>query len=203
MKRISPDIFYMLTIDELNLKLLSELKEIAGSLGVPDYAKLPKKEIVNRILVQQEVSKPVAEVETATSDEDEPKKKRARRTIPNEVPVAGTKPLANRPAKPRKDNATPFATSAPLFDNPVREERSTETTARPSREGIPARHDKPARNVDTTQIAEQGDDIISDLGKEETIEASTSEEVSTVQETPQVESGALTEKENNTEKRDY
>ena len=83
----------MLTIDELNLKLLSELKEIAGSLSIPDYAKLPKKEIINRILAQQEPAKP-AESEAVASLDDEPKKKRARRTTPGEAaegkPSAGS-----------------------------------------------------------------------------------------------------------------
>jgi hypothetical protein len=43
----------MYNIEELNLKLLSELKEIAEKLGVSQYKKLPKKELIYKILDQQ------------------------------------------------------------------------------------------------------------------------------------------------------
>ncbi|WP_149242957.1 transcription termination factor Rho [Dyadobacter sp. 32] len=129
----------MLTLDELNLKLLSELKEIAGKNGIADYAKLPKKELISRIFNQQEPVKAV-EPEIGPSDDDEPKKKRARRIIPTEAPVQ-VKPSTARPNKPRKDISV--RTKAPLFD-------------------------KPANNVDTTQEIGEGD-TLEDLGREEVI----------------------------------
>ncbi len=43
----------MYNIEELNLKLLSELKEIAEKLGVSQFKKLPKKELIYKILDQQ------------------------------------------------------------------------------------------------------------------------------------------------------
>jgi len=46
----------MHTIDELNLKLLSELKEIAETMGVKNVKKLAKEELVYKILDQQAVS---------------------------------------------------------------------------------------------------------------------------------------------------
>jgi len=46
----------MHTIDDLNLKLLSELKEIAEGMGVKNAKKLAKEELVYKILDQQAVS---------------------------------------------------------------------------------------------------------------------------------------------------
>jgi len=45
----------MYSIDELNVSLLSELKEIAEKLGVKNYKKLPKKDLIYKILDQQAV----------------------------------------------------------------------------------------------------------------------------------------------------
>jgi transcription termination factor Rho len=46
----------MYTIDELNVHLLSELKEIAEDLGVKNFKKLSKKDLVYKILDQQAVT---------------------------------------------------------------------------------------------------------------------------------------------------
>ncbi len=46
----------MHTIDELNLKLLSELKEVAEAIGVKNAKKLTKEELVYKILDQQAVA---------------------------------------------------------------------------------------------------------------------------------------------------
>lgn len=45
----------MYNIDELNLKLLSELKDIAEKLQVPNFKKLSKKELIYKILDQQAI----------------------------------------------------------------------------------------------------------------------------------------------------
>jgi transcription termination factor Rho len=45
----------MYRIEELNLRLLSELKEIAEEMGVENYKKLPKKELIYKILDHQAV----------------------------------------------------------------------------------------------------------------------------------------------------
>ena len=47
----------MYTIQDLNVRLLSELKEIAEELGLDNYKKLPKKELIYKILDFQ-ASKP-------------------------------------------------------------------------------------------------------------------------------------------------
>ena len=168
----------MLTIDELNLKLLSELKEIAGNVGVPDYAKLPKKEIINRILTQQEASKPA--VADDNDADDGLKKKRARRIMPNESPVpVSAKSAGNRPSKPRKDNSM----SAPsLFSTPIRFEEpekveSTSNVETATRVESPSRIESSSRNVETSQENNSDeDDTLNDLGKEEIVSPVATEE---------------------------
>ena len=161
----------MLTIDELNLKLLSELKEIAGNLGVPDYAKLPKKEIINRIVVQQEASQP-AETINNNSD-DEPKKKRARRSDESPLPA---KPISVRSSsKPRKENS-PVTSSAPLFDKTLILDNASNTESRESQDRLPQDRlpqDRQA-NVDNTRQEDESEDndTLNDLGKEEPVAAS-------------------------------
>src|SRR6187549_3473788 len=46
----------MYTIDDLNVRLLSELKEIAEGMGVKNAKKLSKQDIIYKILDQQAVS---------------------------------------------------------------------------------------------------------------------------------------------------
>ena len=173
----------MLTIDELNLKLLSELKEIAGNIGVPDYAKLPKKEIINRIITRQDAQQearqeaqqvavqeipqaPATEIQQAAAPEAQPrpvqstdneddgsddntKKRRARRNLPNETPIQ-TKISGNRPPKSRKDISS--GSKTPLFDKSL----------------IPS---NPVRNLDTTSQGDSGEDTMDDLGKADPVAA--------------------------------
>ncbi|TLV01295.1 transcription termination factor Rho [Dyadobacter luticola] len=145
----------MPTIDELNLKLLSELKEIAGTLGIPDYAKLPKKELVNRILSQQETSAaaPVASsAEVSTDELDEPKKRRARR--PLEATPVSVKQNNNRPAKNKKDNQAPATPFSPLFDAPAKTES-------------PKRDSEFLKNLGINEEHDSDNDTLNDLGREE------------------------------------
>lgn len=174
----------MLTIDELNLKLLSELKEIAGQSGIQDYAKLPKKELVSRIIAQQNVApEPEKARETEVADdsasEDEPKKKRTRRV---EAPVSA-KAINVRTNKPRKENNP---VSAPLFDTTpkiteqpvVTEPTVAEETPAPVSEPV-KRYEAPARkfdnsrkqdvskNKDSGRELDSVEDTLDDLGREE------------------------------------
>lgn len=57
----------MYNIEELNVSLLSELKEIAERLAIKDYKKLPKQELIYKILDKQSV----------TAEEDLPKNKKS------------------------------------------------------------------------------------------------------------------------------
>lgn len=155
----------MLTIDELNLKLLSELKEIAGTLGVPDYAKLPKKEIITRILTQQEATATTTSDATA-GDDGEPKKKRARRTVPSEPVAASSRPQMNRPAKAIKETPSP----APLFDTPPAQTEAPRQPQRPAKQFASGRPDNRAKKLEIAPELDIEEDTLDDLGKEEIIE---------------------------------
>ena len=90
----------MLTIDELNLKLLSELRTIAEKFDVKDYGKLSKKELVYRILGQQAVmpgEAAAAEIEAPAVAE--PKKKRTRRPASADNESESSEDKADEPAK--------------------------------------------------------------------------------------------------------
>ncbi|CAG5072838.1 Transcription termination factor Rho [Dyadobacter sp. CECT 9623] len=168
----------MPTIDELNIKLLSELKEIAGSLGVPDHTKLSKKELINRILNTQEtpaqVSEPAfsgATQESATSveatstdsgsddnsseDGDEPKKRRARRPA-EPVPVT-VKAGNGRSGKGKKDNS-PRSSQTPLFNTPEKSESPRLFDERPK-----------TNNTDINDEDDSDNDTLNDLGREEVV----------------------------------
>jgi len=73
----------MYTIEDLNVRLLSELKEIADELEVKNYKKLAKKDLVYKILDQQALTpeanlplkkekkdKPLAETKSQNSKKD-------------------------------------------------------------------------------------------------------------------------------------
>jgi transcription termination factor Rho len=170
----------MLTIDELNLKLLSELKEIAGKSGIQDYAKLPKKELVSRIIAQQDTQQESQKSNDAEDSSlgDEPKKKRARRI---EAPVSA-KPLNARTNKPRKENNTSVPASAPLFDPVPKAEEPAAVVETPTPVNEPAkrpevpvkRFEAPARkqtvnpkNNDSVRELDSDEDTLDDLGREE------------------------------------
>ena len=67
----------MYTIDDLNVRLLSELKEIAEGMGVKNAKKLTKQDLVYKILDQQAVSGDNAP--EANNDAEPERKMRPRR----------------------------------------------------------------------------------------------------------------------------
>ncbi|WP_342087139.1 transcription termination factor Rho [Dyadobacter sp. OTU695] len=152
----------MPTIDDLNIKLLSELREIAGSLGIPDHAKLPKKELINRIVSQQGAPAPVAEpvavqapeTDDSSADSAEPKKKRARRPVEPTPVAVSVKGGNNRPVRNKKDSNQNGPSSTPLFDTPVRQE-------------FPKPQEERPKNIDTSLEIDEDNDTLNDLGREE------------------------------------
>ncbi len=75
----------MYTIDDLNVRLLSELKEIAEGMGIKNAKKLSKQDLIYKILDQQAVSpetapaKKPAVTAATTSENDSERKMRPRR----------------------------------------------------------------------------------------------------------------------------
>lgn len=78
----------MYTIDDLNVRLLSELKEIAEGMGVKNAKKLTKQDLVYKILDQQAVSGDSA---PAVGAEAEPERKMRPRRRENVAPAPAKK----------------------------------------------------------------------------------------------------------------
>src|SRR5688572_8085888 len=84
----------MYTIDDLNVRLLSELKEIAEGMGVKNAKKLSKQDLVYKILDQQAVSGDAAAPANKrnSAPETEPERKMRPRRRENVAPAAAPKP---------------------------------------------------------------------------------------------------------------
>lgn len=65
----------MYTIQDLNVRLLSELKEIAEELGLENYKKLPKKELIYKILDYQASNPSKAKKDEGAAEEQKEKPK--------------------------------------------------------------------------------------------------------------------------------
>jgi transcription termination factor Rho len=117
----------MLTIEELNLKLLSELRSIAEKFAVKDYAKLSKKELIYKILSVQAATPDEETAEVATTDE--PKKKRTRRqTAAVEETVEAT-PKSEEKSSPRKRTTKATASTAKTAAKPTEKTSRVDTSA--------------------------------------------------------------------------
>jgi transcription termination factor Rho len=128
----------MYNIEELNLKLLSELREIAEQLQVKNFKKLTKKELIYKILDQQAILPeekvlPIKEKEAAPKvqekkSEPSPKpRKRSRTKSENnrekEVKEPKVASTANNGKKAEQDNFNFDLGNDPmLFDNPANNE---------------------------------------------------------------------------------
>ncbi|MEX2335894.1 MAG: transcription termination factor Rho [Fulvivirga sp.] len=89
----------MYTIEELNVRLLSELKEIAEELGLKNYKKLSKQELIYKILDQQAVIPENQLPKKKTSEpSDQPKVLENKQDRPKQDRPKADKP-ANRPRK--------------------------------------------------------------------------------------------------------
>lgn len=159
----------MYNIEELNLKLLSELKEIAEKLGVSQYKKLPKKELIYKILDQQallpesELPKK-EEVKSTPKSSSAPKKDSAPKT---KTPEREDKAEAKAPKKPEpksdkkeevsekpqaeaedKQERKPRPAAKDKRPRPERPERSNDKGDRPSRPERTERNDNRSKKAD-------------------------------------------------------
>ena len=156
----------MYNIEELNVRLLSELKEIAEKLGVKNYKRLPKSELIYKILDQQAVTpeselrekvaekpkkaeKP-AKKENSKESSNQSKSKRRPRVQRENVKVEKDK----KKAQPESESdmsaeellgsfdleidssITSFESASPA-EEPSKEETSTETVEKPEDEKAP------------------------------------------------------------------
>jgi transcription termination factor Rho len=146
----------MLTIDELNLKLLSELRTIAEQFSIKDHGKLSKKELIYKILSQQAMM-PGAEGENTTESEQtdkkavEPKKKRTRRPV-----NADEEPPVSEVKAPEPKAAVVETAPEPVIEKtPLRKVKPLKAGSRAA---------KPSRVVDTAAGRGQDLDLSDDLG---------------------------------------
>jgi len=157
----------MYNIDELNVRLLSELKDIAEKLEVKNFKKLAKQELVYKILDEQAVSpEKVQEIEKDTAKEKKevaPKKRTPaprvkRENVQKEKEVK--KPEAKKPDAKKSDAdksagellgefnvelETTTATPAPEAKEVKKEADTTKTEARPAKEDRAKSDDRPER----------------------------------------------------------
>ncbi len=126
----------MYNIEDLNVRLLSELKEIAENLGVKNFKKLPKKELIYKILDQQAVT-PEETVEKTKKPAREPEieqpKKETRSHIAKRENVA--RPEADfTPTSPEETTSDDLLESFTLDVDESIASFETETTAPESEE---------------------------------------------------------------------
>src|SRR6218665_1290900 len=94
----------MYTIDDLNVRLLSELKEIAEEMGVKNAKKLSKQDLIYKILDQQ-----------AIAGEAAPAKKSSPAPAPSAAPSAEPE-RKMRPRRRENLGPTPPTAAAPKTD---------------------------------------------------------------------------------------
>ena len=127
----------MYTIDDLNVRLLSELKDIAEAMGVKNAKKLSKQDLVYKILDQQAVAPEAAPTPKAEADTERKMRPRKRENV--------------APAKPEEKELSSdelldsinidFETSIPSFE----EQQPTSTPAAASEEPSADRPERPVR----------------------------------------------------------
>jgi len=117
----------MYNIDDLNIKLLSELREISDGLGMKNYKKLPKKDLIYAILEHQavmpdseiqKVKDKVVSEKTEPKKSDPPKKKQEEPKASDEKSKAADKPAKKKPRK--RENVTEVKT--PTKEKEVKKE---------------------------------------------------------------------------------
>ena len=143
----------MYNIEELNAKLLSELRPIADEFGIRDNAKYQKKELIYKILDQQSL-KPDTDVAPATSPvaDDVPRRGRRPKATPINVdpapePVAPALAASSPAASPVADGA-----DSPRTRQRVRRDAGASDT--PVSTGTSAQPEDKITTTDETPVAE-------------------------------------------------
>jgi transcription termination factor Rho len=131
----------MYTIDDLNVKLLSELKELAEQMGVKNAKKLSKQELVYKILDQQAITgeapgakKAAASEKTAPAEKASDGRNLRPRKRENVAPAA--KNEKEQPADEQDSINTEAEISVPKFEEPKAEQKEKSQS---SNEGNPNR----------------------------------------------------------------
>ncbi len=123
-----------MNINELNTKLVSELRQIAKLIGIPEVEKLRKQELINKIAASDQPApadpQPKAVVTEEPSSETERPRRRTRTSTANE-PVAVTR----EPKVEQTNTVTPMNSTSKSVDQTVHEKKDglqkEHTAARP------------------------------------------------------------------------
>ncbi len=140
----------MYTIDELKVRLLSELKEIAEALGVKNYKKLAKQDLIYAILDQQAVT-PESDLPKKADEPKEEKKKPAKRAPRAKKSDAEGAEEAPKPKRRKRENVTEVKAAneeAPAPEKESKDDAKADVKAEPAadksaKEGASA--DKPEK----------------------------------------------------------
>lgn len=156
----------MYTIDELKVRLLSELKEIAEALGVKNYKKLAKQDLIYAILDQQAVT-PESELPKKADDAKEEPKKPAKKRAPRaKKSDAEDGEEAPKPRRRKRENVTEVEAPKAEAEAPakeakkeVKEEAKAEAApaAEKSKEGESAPAEKKERRDDRGDRGDRND----------------------------------------------
>ncbi len=128
----------MYTLEELNVLLLSELKELAEKLEVTNFKKLPKKELIYKILDKQAIT-PEKDLPTKPKDKVEIEAKKIEPKRENRPHRANPK-RENKPAqaKDKKENKTDdLLKSFDLEEKPTSKPVANKPVAKPESDKKP------------------------------------------------------------------
>ncbi len=159
----------MYKIEELNLRLLSELKEIAEEMGVKNYKKLPKKELIYKILDQQAVmpenalpkrrpAPVVAAEETMVVEQEAPAdavKSEGERTRPDRAERSGQ----DRPERAERPAAERTRVESADQEDPAQERKNANEQQRLQQEED-RRQARIARRVNVTPVEAEPEEAL-------------------------------------------
>ncbi|MDJ1492630.1 transcription termination factor Rho [Cytophagaceae bacterium DM2B3-1] len=122
----------MYTIDDLNLRLLSELRDIAEQLGVANYKKLAKQDLVYKILDRQAVMPEIEFVGANTVVEPNPEVTPEPKATES-TPEKDNTPHERKRLRMKRENVKPAEKEQPIQTNGVahKEEASEVLVAEP------------------------------------------------------------------------
>ena len=139
----------MYTIDELKLRLLSELKEIAEQMGVKNFKKLAKQDLIYAILDQQAIT-PEANLPKKEAKEEKEDKKEAAAEKPKRrkrKEDAKSEDVEEKPKRrPKRENVTEASAEAEKAESIDESKEPEEKKDRPQRERKEGGDDRRDRN---------------------------------------------------------
>ena len=106
----------MYNIEELNVRLLSELRQIAEEMGVKAYSKLTKKELIYKILDHHAVT-PESDLPEKAKTAPALRKRTTESSKTEQKPRSENTPKPERKIEPKKTEATPKNSNASKKQN--------------------------------------------------------------------------------------